>query len=212
MKPLCRTDTRWSSELAYAVGLIATDGSLSIDGRHIVLVSKDKQLLNTFKKCLDLKNKIGVKKGGFIKEKIYYYVQFGDINFYKWLLGLGLTPNKTKTIYKLFIPDKYFMDFLRGHFDGDGYFYSYWDKRWPNSFMFYTNFISCNLRHLHWLRDRINKLLNIQGHITKSSESTWALRFAKKDSKILLSKMYSKRNIPCLERKKKKIKKCFSIP
>jgi len=32
----------WSADFAYAVGLLTTDGSLSIDGRHINLTSKRK--------------------------------------------------------------------------------------------------------------------------------------------------------------------------
>lgn len=211
MKPLSKTDTKWSPELAYAVGLITTDGSLSIDGRHIVLVSKDRQLLNTFKKCLKLKNKIGARSSGFAKKKECYHVQFGDVNFYKWLIKIGLKPKKTKTIRELSVPDKFFMDFLRGHFDGDGCFYSFKDKRWPNSFMFYMNFVSSNLPHLLWLRERINYLLKIKGHISKNGVNTWALKFAKRESRILVSKIYYNKNVPCLERKRKKINKCIPI-
>ena len=47
MKRLSKVDTTWSPELAYAIGLIASDGCLSSNGRHIVLVSKDKeQIMN----------------------------------------------------------------------------------------------------------------------------------------------------------------------
>ena len=31
----------WNHNLAYAIGLLATDGNLSSDGRHMALVSKD---------------------------------------------------------------------------------------------------------------------------------------------------------------------------
>lgn len=41
MKPQGKPIT-WSPEIAYAVGLLTTDGSLSIDGRHIDFTSKDK--------------------------------------------------------------------------------------------------------------------------------------------------------------------------
>lgn len=116
MKPLNRIKTEWSNDLAYIVGLMTTDGNLSIDGRHISFTSKDIQLIKTFKKCLGIKNKIGLKTSGF-SEKKYPHIQFGDINFYKWLVGIGLTPHKSKTLGKLEIPDKYFFDFLRGHFD-----------------------------------------------------------------------------------------------
>ncbi|PIP23436.1 MAG: hypothetical protein COX36_03420, partial [Candidatus Nealsonbacteria bacterium CG23_combo_of_CG06-09_8_20_14_all_38_19] len=69
MRPVRKERIRWSPKLAYIVGLLATDGSLSIDGRHIDFTSKDVQLLKTFKKCLGLKNKIGFKSSGFSKKK-----------------------------------------------------------------------------------------------------------------------------------------------
>ena len=89
---------KWNPKLAYAVGLITTDGNLSPDGRHLTLVSKDIPQLKTFKKCLKLKNKIGLRKGGYMKIKNYHHVQFGNVILYKWLLNIGLMPNKTKII------------------------------------------------------------------------------------------------------------------
>ena len=200
---------RWSPELAYVVGLLVTDGSLSIDGRHIDFTSKDVQLLKTFKKCLELKNKIGFKSSGFSKKK-YPHVQFGDIILYKWLLKIGLTPHKSKTIGKLKIPNKYFFDFLRGHFDGDGSCYSYWDSRWASSFMFYVNFSSGSLFHLEWLKSKLKKFLKINGHI-KSGTRSWQLNYAKKESKVIIPKMYHAENLPCLKRKYKKLKTILKI-
>lgn len=162
MKPLARVSTKWSRNLTYAIGLITTDGCLYNNGRHINLTSKDLQLVKTFKKCLGLKNKVGFKSGGFNKSKIYCNFQFGDINFYNFLLTIGLKPNKSKTLGKLKIPDKYFFNFLRGCFDGDGSIYSYWDKRWHSSFMFYTGFTSASPRFLKWLQNRIFLLLNLK--------------------------------------------------
>ncbi|MCL5435596.1 MAG: hypothetical protein M1275_00770, partial [Patescibacteria group bacterium] len=140
MKPLCKINCRWSSNLAYAVGLIATDGCLYKDGRHLAFISKDYDLVCQFKELLGLNNKIAKKPSGFVKGGYGHWVQFGDVNFYNFLLSIGLTPAKSKTLGPLKIPDRYFFDFIRGHFDGDGSFYSYWDKRWLSSFMFYLSF------------------------------------------------------------------------
>ena len=57
-KPKNKVRIEWSPKFAYALGLLATDGNLSPDGRHMVFVSKDLDLINIFKECLDLKNKI----------------------------------------------------------------------------------------------------------------------------------------------------------
>jgi hypothetical protein len=48
----------WSPEVAYAVGLIATDGNLGQNGRHLAMTSKDIDLLETFRRCLKLRASI----------------------------------------------------------------------------------------------------------------------------------------------------------
>ncbi len=123
-EPEGKVKIKWSPNFAYAIGLIATDGCLSKDGRHIILVSKDVDQLNNFKSCLSLENKIGTTVSGY-NGKSYTRIQFGDVLLYKFLLSIGLTPAKSKTIGKLKIPEIYFFDFLRGVLDGDGYAYSY---------------------------------------------------------------------------------------
>jgi hypothetical protein len=208
MKPLAKVQTKWSETLAYAVGLITTDGNLSSDGRHITLVSKDMEQIKTFKNCLGIKNKVGLKDSGFTKQRKYYYVTFGDVIFYKWLISIGLTPNKTKTLNVLKIPDHYFSDFLRGHFDGDGSCYSYWDSRWKSSFMFYITFISASLPHLKWLRKTLERLTNVKGHVTQDGHNVvWYLKYAKREAKILFKYLYKKQSSPRLVRKYKKVLK-----
>ena len=208
MKPLSNVKINWTPEFAYALGLITTDGSLSIDKRHINFTSKDKQQVDNFKACLALKNKIGRKARGGETEKKYYVIQFSDVNFYKFLIDIGLTSNKSKTLASLNILSEYFFDFLRGHFDGDGSFYSYWDTRWKSSFMFYTVFISASKNHIEWLRKNIEKKLKIKGHVTKGiTSSVYQLKYAKADSLILLPRLYYHKDVICLTRKREKIEK-----
>ena len=187
MKRLNRVKIEWSPEFAYAIGLLVTDGSLSKDGRHINFSYKDLELIETFMACLQLKNKISRKASGSVKEKKYYQVQFGDVNFYRFLLGIGLTPAKSKTIAVIDVPDEYFFDFLRGHFDGDGSCYSYFDPRWKNSYMFYLTFASASKKHIDWLRLKIIKLAGVYGHLVGGkSKVCYELRFAKGESLQLL--------------------------
>lgn len=203
---------KWTSNLAYAVGLLTTDGNLSKDGRHLELTSKDIEQLNNFKKCLGLKVAITWKTSGYSRgDKKYPRVQFGNVRLYKWLLKIGLMPNKTKIISNVKIPDKYFFDFLRGHFDGDGYLYFYFDKRWKKSFLFYLNFISASPRHISWLRFTLKRLLGIKGHLNHSNKGVIVLRYAKTESKKILKRMYFGKNMICLQRKYKKVRKAFKI-
>lgn len=121
-------------------------------------------------------------------------------------------PKKSKRIDTLIIPDRYFFNFLRGHFDGDGTFYSYWDQRWKSSFMFYTVFISASERHLRWLRVKLAKLLSIKGHVIKGiNESVYYLRYAKRESLKLLPKLYYDKNVVCLSRKRLKIERALRV-
>lgn len=199
----------WSADFAYAVGLITTDGSLSIDGRHINLTSKDIDQIKTFARILGLKNKIGLKSSTYNPEGIYYQIQFGNVKLYRFLLSIGLTSNKTKTLGSLKIPDKYFADFLRGHFDGDGSTYSYWDKRWKSSFMLYTEFISASKDHLAWIEETIKRLYGISGKISVCK--IFRLRYAKKSSYEIIKVMYYKADVSCLKRKRSKIKAALGI-
>jgi len=187
--------------MAYAIGLITTDGNLSKDGRHIVFVSKDLVLVKLFKKCLKLKNKISVKTSGYSRGKgKYYFVQFGNVNFYRQLLAIGLSPNKSKKIAELEIPKRYFTDFLRGHLDGDGILRTYPDPVYPNSKRLYITFLSASKRHIIWLQRKIKNFYGITGRV-RPVPRAWILIYAKNESKILLSLIYYRDGLPFLKRK-----------
>ncbi len=200
----------WNEDLAYAVGLITSDGCLSNDGRHINLTSKDIDQLSNFAKILNINNTIGTKKSGHFNNKLYYQIQFGSVSFYKFLISIGLTPNKSKTIGCIKIPQEYFIDFLRGSLDGDGFTYSYFDKRWKNSFMLYTGFVSASRAHLEWIKDQIAFLYGVNGHILYKNK-VFSLTYAKNASLILLKKIYYKKDLVCLKRKRLKIKASLGI-
>ena len=211
-KPKGKVKIKWSANFAYAIGLLATDGCLYNDGRHISLTTKDIQQARNFKKCLGIKVKIGLKANGSFKEKKYHHVQFGDVIFYKFLELIGLTPRKSLTMGKLAIPDKYFFDFLRGCFDGDGCFYSYWDPRWKSSYMFYLEFASASLKHILWLQAEIERRICVEGHITGRKKNIFfQLKYAKREALDIIKEMYYDKKVMCLSRKRLKIEKALKI-
>jgi len=67
-------ELEWSELMAYVVGLLATDGCLSSDRRHIILTSRDRELVETFLTCLGrpIKYTVGRTRRG----KRAYYAQF----------------------------------------------------------------------------------------------------------------------------------------
>ncbi len=211
--PKPREGIVWSPEIAYGVGLMASDGYLSQDGYHLTMVSKDREQIEHIKICFNVSAAIKPYTGGRNNPEIYYRVQWGDVTLYNFLLSIGLTPHKSLTIGALKIPDEYFFDFLRGSFDGDGCFYSYFDPRWKNSFMFYMTFTSGSKEHTDWMRESIECLIGIHGHITfgKKGNGVSNLKYAKKESLILLRALYKNENIPSLSRKKLKISEALRI-
>jgi len=207
-KPKKLIDTKWSSNLAYAVGLLATDGCLARYSTLIDLTSNDREQLLNFNHCIGVNLKIGLKDSSLSHRCLR--VQIKNRVFYNFLLSIGLTPAKSKTIGEIKVPDKYFFDFLRGCFDGDGCFYSYWDKRWRSSFMFYTEFTSASPKFILWLQNKVFNEIGITGHVTSDSKgSTQQLKYAKADSLKLLKCMYHSSELVCLSRKILKIGKVF---
>lgn len=202
---------KWTHDLAYVVGLITTDGNLSQDGRHLFLVSKDLEQLENFCRILGIKSEAKTKKSGFTGKSDNYFIQFSDVKLYRFLTSLGLTPNKSKTLCKLAIPDEYFADFVRGCLDGDGFTYSYWDKRWKSSFMFYSGLTNASLDFLVWMREQINRLFGIVGNINSCGKSAYQLVFAKQSSIILMQNIYYCDTIAYLTRKKLKVDAALEV-
>lgn len=209
-KPKRIINEKWTANLTYAIGLLATDGCLSKDGLLIDLTSNDREQLINFSKCVGFDFNIGNKWNS--KGDKNLRIQFKNRIFYDFLLSIGLTPRKSLTMGKLAIPDKYFFDFLRGCFDGDGCFYSYWDPRWRSSHMFYLEFTSASLKHVSWLQEEIKKFTNVNGHISGRKKKTFfQLKYAKKEAMEIINKMYYNQNVVCLSRKRLKIEKALKI-
>jgi hypothetical protein len=211
LKTKSKVNIEWSSNFAYAIGLLATDGCIYSDMRHISFVSKDLEQIYHLMDCLNIFNKIGKNVDG-NKKGFTYRIQFGDVKFIDFLVSIGIKPAKSKIMGKIEVPKQYFFDFLRGCFDGDGCIYSYWDLRWKSSFMFYVSFVSASKKHIDWLRLEIFQRLKIKGHITKAhTNSVFQLKYAKSDSTKIINNMYYSNYVVCLDRKRLKVSKILAI-
>ena len=203
----------WTNELAYVVGLLVTDGCLSSDRRHIIFTSKDIEQIGNVIRILKLKIKIGISKN---KLSEAYRIQISNVQFYDWLVSIGLMPNKSLKLKDIDVPDKYFTDFLRGHLDGDGSIRTYIDdynSTINSKYVYkriYTTFISASKKHILWLRKMIIRNIGVKGALyasktsLKYKNSIYIIKFSKKESLSLLSSIYYSHSIKCLYRKKKK--------
>jgi hypothetical protein len=184
-RPKGKVRIKWSPRFAYAIGLLVSDGCLSSNGRHVVFVSKDTEQIKNFLFALDIQNHVGTNSTKTPR------VQFSDVLFYRFLVDIGLMPNKSKIIGSIKVPPRYFFQFLRGIFDGDGSTYSYWDKRWRSSYMFYVCFASASPDFLRWLQKMLHTHLDVIGHITSADgHSTKQLKYAKREGLEVLRRMY----------------------
>lgn len=199
MHRLSKVKIEWSIKFAYAIGLLTSDGNLSKDGRHLNMTSKEEKMILMFKSCLDLNNKIGKKSRGGERDKKYFVLQFGDRNFYDFLVSIGLTQAKSKTLGKLDIPRKYFWDFLRGCIDGDG---SIGTFKHPESIhpQLRIRLYSASPKFINWIKKEILSLSNLKGGwIEYDSRGLYKLAFATEDSIKLLKLIYNPEC--CLSRK-----------
>ena len=203
----------WSDDMAYIVGLTATDGCLITGRRAINFKSGDRQLVETYLALLGRKNRVKshpTKTGG-----IAYYTQFHDSALYEWLRSVGLTPRKSLTIGALSVPDRCLLPLVRGLLDGDGsvinkvyradtgrrldYFWEY----------LITSFKSASLPHLEWLRSQLHATTGQIGYLSQlklkeplpNRHPFFELRYGKRSSLVLLPLLYPAA-APCLERKR----------
>lgn len=180
--------------LWYIIGYIAADGYLSKDGRHINITSKDRDHLYSIRKALFLKNKIGRKYRSNEKVKTYSQLQFGDVNFYRYLLGLGFLQQKSLNLGVIKVEKGYFADFLRGVIDGDGNISS-WIHKTNQSRQWSLRIVSAAYLFISWLANKIEEHFKVKGklYIRKSKHRKnpiCVLKFGKTFAKIILSQIY----------------------
>ena len=202
--------TQWSPETAYVVGLIATDGNLSGNGRAVSITSKDLDLLETVRACLDLRTRISPVKGGY--GTTCYRVQWSDRRFYGGLVGIGLTPAKSLTLGPLVIPNECFVDFFRGCVDGDGTVLVYIDRyhtRTGTKYVYerlYVSLVSASRPFLEWIQATAHRLVGVSGTINtkrnRDRRPISILRYAKAESIRVIGWMYYAPEVPCLARKR----------
>ena len=133
-------------------------------------------------------------------------MQIGSKEIYNDLLKLGLRPKKSKRLTLPKIPSKYFSDFTRGYFDGDGcvVFGIYPRKmRKKKVRLLRTIFTSGNKGFLKKLLDTLRRYANLKGgSIVKKTRGGFDLSFSINDSKELYRFMYKNMSGSLLLRRK----------
>lgn len=204
----------WIPRLAYAVGLIATDGCLYGDGRHLAFISKDEDLMRTLLAIVDrphIRYKLEVSEFG----GSAYRAQFSHVCLYRWLLKVGLMPKKSLVLGAIDAPDEFLMPVVRGLLDGDGTVYTLVHRPTRRQYANYryerlwTYFTSASRKHLEWLSGTLLRVLGVNGYIEvfkrkRRRNPFYRLKYGNVASRILLPAIYADTSVPRLERKWRK--------
>lgn len=201
--------TGWSSDMAYAVGLIATDGCLVTGRKRLQFGSSDRELVELLLRCLQRPARIRVELTQLGNP--YYRTQFGAARLYEWLLTIGLTPRKSLTIGPIDVPAEFLVPLARGLLDGDGTITNKSYRadtsgragyRWE---YLQTRFVSASHRHLEWLEAQLRAVLGVCGYLQRVHQADGRviseLRYGKRASLVLLPTLYNDASSPRLTRK-----------
>jgi len=205
---------KWTPEMAYVLGFLFADGNIIYTKRNTWFWSiqiTDKEILEKIKMEINSSHIISKRKN-IENHKQLYRLQIGSKDMCNDLIRLGLTPKKSKTILLPAIPKKYFPDFLRGYFDGDG---GIWvglknKNQKSKNHTISTFFTSGSIDFLISLKCILTKNGLLGGSLVKK-ERGFDLKYSVKDSLILYKIMYNSKCSLFLRRKKDKFEKYIAM-
>ena len=207
--------------MAYVLGFIVADGCLGVkrvkkDGTkrfYMNITSKDIDILEKIKRAMKAEQKINSKLGGFENSGRAWQIQIGHQEICKDLLALGIMPRKSHRLGPIQVSDKYFSDYIRGFFDGDGTVYIYEVNKTPQ---IKAELISTSHPFLKELNLRLCKNLRIHPksiHEKSIGEkmTMYGTCFYIDDCERLADLMYQENPILYLKRKRQIFEKWKSI-
>jgi hypothetical protein len=190
---------QWTPELAYAVGLIATDGNLPGQNKSdVIFVSADRELHDVYQRCLEVSvpTKESLRQGG---RKVIYTTTINSPQLRSLLEGIGLTSAKSKMLGPLAVPDEFFRDFFRGCIDGDG---SVMLLKFEHHRYLGIALSSASEAFVGWIQATVMHLTGIRGRLYRVRQGVWRLDYAYRNGKAIAEWMYYSPSLPCLQRKR----------
>ena len=191
-----------SSEKAYFLGLLFTDGSIVLDKNNqrapslfLELVETDLDILLKLKDALKSEIKLSYNKRCNRENGTYTFSLRNQKiidDLYKW----NIIPNKTYQVREIIFPNNYEKDFLRGLIDGDGSLYF-------SNGSFHINICGYHENIIKQISDYANVLINKnKSNKIQCSNNVYKYTWNGNDA-IKLAKILYDKDCLAIERKKK---------
>ena len=199
--------------MAYLLGFFAADGYITVNkrgGQFWCIQITDKKLLESIKKVIKADHKISVRLPRKLKESTLFRLQIGSVEMCNDLRRLGFSERKTRSLVVPNVPKKYFSDFVRGYFDGDG---NIWQgeihkKRKTKFRVLKLVFTSCSYEFIKELHVKLSLFNIIGGYIYRPQNKQFCrLQFSTSNALKLYDFMYNRsvKDFSGLYLKRKKI-------
>lgn len=202
-----------SHNMAYILGLIASDGCVSANTNHffIDLQENDEEILYKIKDEMSFEGPIEhyVNNSGCH----YSRIRICSKTIKEDLAQYGIVPKKTFTLEPPFFLDKqYYISYIRGYFDGDGCIYTNFEKHNYNWYI-------CGARKkvIDWIKDYllnefgIISYLHSSNKILSQGDLFYSIQIYKKETISRLFKILYVPNSLCLNRKYQIMKNFYDI-
>lgn len=159
----------WSPNMAYILGFIVADGCIAMSDHsyRLIIVSKDKDVLEFIKSELEYKYDIAQQKDGI------YRLSISRKNMVMDLMALGVLPRKSWNPILPDVPMEYLNAFTLGYLDGDGCIDERPHKDCPGGYqlrMRFTSYSKAFLQQLgNQLKDQTGYIPKIHSHVSKKA-------------------------------------------
>lgn len=195
--------------MSYVFGYFIADGCISVGKNRkknpytFNITSADEEHLYKIRDVLGSTHKISSKNGH--NKSSAFQIQIRSSILAHDLMSLGAHPRKTYNLQKIDVPEKYFWDFVRGFFDGDGSVYIYNVNGVPQ---IKSGFVCASITFIADLNEKICNQLKIPPksiHIRPAKNkyvAQYSIDYYIEDSEKLAACLYA--NKPALYLKRKK--------
>ena len=190
-----------TNNMAWILGFIASDGSISSsdNGIKIGLSAIDREILEAIREEVKIENKITeyTTNTGFDIVELRWSSQ----NHKKALEKYTITPKKTFTLKPPYLlPHKYWIDYIRGYFDGDGSVNLIHSNGIPASLRWQV--CSATKEMLEWIVEVLNSEYNIpKVNIYSTDKDLYYIQYSTNATKQIYKILYTPNSL-YLKRKK----------